>query len=222
MTCQHNTVTYNRSDYLEKSMIQDLLIEAISHDRMHKKLNELNCYFYNRKHETQIRDELVVILNQISTLTALSEHPKLGIGAVDISLYNQSILTSEHNGNVATIEIKHHYPKDLLYRQVQEDIISDISRVIVSPTTHFIHIIQQRTRINTPSFGQVKFLERDASDISTYVQCLEELSSFPSIFHKKRDQNRYKNFYEMSCFGGKRLCWSCDGMCMFWYYSGYC
>ena len=65
MTCQHNTVTYNRSDYLEKSMIQDLLIEAISHDRMHKKLNELNCYFYNRKHETQIRDELVVILNQI-------------------------------------------------------------------------------------------------------------------------------------------------------------
>ena len=41
MTCQHNTVTYNRSDYLEKSMIQDLLIEAISHDRMHKKLNEL-------------------------------------------------------------------------------------------------------------------------------------------------------------------------------------
>lgn len=70
-------------------MIQDLLIEAISHDRMHKKLNELNCYFYNRKHETQIRDELVVILNQISTLTALSEHPKLGIGAVDISLYNQ-------------------------------------------------------------------------------------------------------------------------------------
>lgn len=185
MTCQHNTVTYNRSDYLEKSMIQDLLIEAISHDRMHKKLNELNCYFYNRKHETQIRDELVVILNQISTLTALSEHPKLGIGAVDISLYNQSILTSEHNGNVATIEIKHHYPKDLLYRQVQEDIISDISRVIVSPTTHFIHIIQQRTRINTPSFGQVKFLERDASDISTYVQCLEELSSFPSIFHKK-------------------------------------
>ncbi|MCI3235566.1 hypothetical protein MP997_13475, partial [Escherichia coli] len=86
-------------------MIQDLLIEAISHDRMHKKLNELNGYFYNRKHETQIRDELVVILNQISTLTALSEHPKLGIGAVDISLYNQSILTSEHNGNVATIEI---------------------------------------------------------------------------------------------------------------------
>ncbi|WP_447515305.1 hypothetical protein [Escherichia coli] len=166
-------------------MIQDLLIEAISHDRIHKKLNELNCYFYNRKHETQIRDELVVILNQISTLTALSEHPKLGIGAVDISLYNQSILTSEHNGNVATIEIKHHYPKDLLYRQVQEDIIFDISRVIVSPTTHFIHIIQQRTRINTPSFGQVKFLERDASDISTYVQCLEELSSFPSIFHKK-------------------------------------
>ena len=147
-------------------MIQDLLIEAISHDRMHKKLNELNCYFYNRKHETQIRDELVVILNQISTLTALSEHPKLGIGAVDISLYNQSILTSEHNGNVATIEIKHHYPKDL-------------------PTTHFIHIIQQRTKIKTPSFGQVKFLERDASDISTYVQCLEELSSFPSNFHKK-------------------------------------
>ncbi|MEF4249556.1 hypothetical protein U9495_09585, partial [Escherichia coli] len=85
----------------------------------------------------------------------------------------------------ATLEIKHHYPKDLLYRQVQEDIISDISRVIVSPTTHFIHIIQQRTKIKTPSFGQVKFLERDASDISTYVQCLEELSSFPSNFHKK-------------------------------------
>ncbi|WP_411512015.1 hypothetical protein QM042_01915 [Escherichia coli] len=30
-----------------------------------------------------------------------------------------------------------------------------------------------------------KFIERDASDISTYVQCLEELSSFPSNFHKK-------------------------------------
>ncbi len=35
-------------------MIQDLLIEAISHDRMHKKLNELNCYFYNRKHEVML------------------------------------------------------------------------------------------------------------------------------------------------------------------------
>ncbi|MCV8373521.1 hypothetical protein OIM73_13465, partial [Escherichia coli] len=117
----------------------------------------------------------------IKTITYLSDTGCLEIQGASL----QSILTSEHNGNVATIEIKHHYPKDLLYRQVQEDIISDISRVIVSPTTHFIHIIQQRTRINTPSFGQVKFLERDASDISTYVQCLEELSSFPSIFHKK-------------------------------------
>ena len=54
-------------------MIQDLLIEAISHDRMHKKLNELNGYFYNRKHETQIRDELVVILNQIRALLNKSD-----------------------------------------------------------------------------------------------------------------------------------------------------
>lgn len=54
-------------------MIQNLLLEAINHERMHQKLYELNTYFYNRKHETQIRDELVVIINQISSVIAISE-----------------------------------------------------------------------------------------------------------------------------------------------------
>ncbi|MCU3660479.1 hypothetical protein N8W30_18605 [Enterobacter hormaechei subsp. steigerwaltii] len=65
-------------------MIQNLLLEAINHERMHQKLYELNTYFYNRKHETQIRDELVVIINQISSVIAISEHPKLRTGAVDL------------------------------------------------------------------------------------------------------------------------------------------
>lgn len=166
-------------------MIQDLLIDAISSERMYQKLNDLNLYFYNRKHETQIRDELVTIINKTSPLTALSEHPKIGAGAVDISLYDPSMLTVGHSDSVATIEIKHHYPKDLFLRQVQKDIISDISRVIVSPTTHFIHIIQQREIITPPSFGRAKFLARNANDISLYVKSIEEMSAFPRSFQKE-------------------------------------
>ncbi|MGK4443123.1 hypothetical protein ACSMDF_07105 [Yersinia enterocolitica] len=167
-------------------MINDLLIAAISHVRMRHKLNDLNCYFYNRKHETQIRDELVIILNEISQLTAISEYPKFGFGAVDLSLYDHSMMTCGHHGNnVATIELKHHYPKDLLIGQVQKEIISDISRKVVSPTTHFIHIIQQRTMIRPPIFGSVKYLERNATDVNFYVDALEQKHSFPKSFKKK-------------------------------------
>ncbi len=167
-------------------MIHDLLMTAISHERMYQKLNDLNRFFYNRKHETQIRDELVIILNKISQLTAISEYPKLGFGAVDLSLYDHSMMTCGHHGNnVATIELKHHYPKDLLIEQVQKDIIFDISRKIVSPTTHFIHIIQQRTMIRPPIFGSVKYLERNAADVNFYVDALEQEHSFPKSFEKK-------------------------------------
>ncbi len=138
-------------------MIQDLLLQAISHERMRQKLHDLNCYFYNRKHETQIRDELTLIINKISNLTALSEHPKCRAGAVDLSIYDSSIPESVNGAGIATIEIKHHYPKDLVLPQVKRDIALDISRVIFSPTTHFIHILQQRTLLERPSFGRVKY-----------------------------------------------------------------
>lgn len=166
-------------------MIQNLLLKAISHERMRQKLHDLNCYFYNRKHETQIRDELVLIINKISKLTAISEHPKCMRGAVDLSIYDPSIPVAENGGGIATIELKHHYPKDLLLWPVKRDIASDIARVVVSPTTHFIHIVQQRKLVDTPSFGRVKFLERDADDISSYVRSVEEMSAFPSHFKKE-------------------------------------
>ncbi|MBN3068619.1 hypothetical protein H5A34_10120 [Pectobacterium brasiliense] len=166
-------------------MIQNLLLKAISHERMRQKLHDLNCYFYNRKHETQIRDELVLIINKISKLTAISEHPKCMRGAVDLSIYDPSIPVAENGGGIATIELKHHYPKDLLLWPVKRDIASDISRGVVSPTTHFIHIVQQRTLVDTPSFGRVKFLERDADDISFYVGNLEKMSAFPRHFRKE-------------------------------------
>ncbi|MDA8479822.1 hypothetical protein NNO04_14065 [Citrobacter sp. Awk 4] len=166
-------------------MIRDLLMEAINHERMLQKLNELNTYFYNRKHETQIRDELVVIINQISPVIAISEYPKLRIGAVDLSLYESPLSSFEDNHSIATIELKHHYPRDLLLEKVQNDILSDISRTIVSPTTHFLHIIQQRDERARPLIGKVKYLERNARDISPYVKCLEELSTFPRNYRKE-------------------------------------
>ncbi len=165
-------------------MIQGLLLKAISHERMRQKLHDLNCYFYNRKHETQIRDELTLIINKISSLTALSEHPKCRAGAVDLSIYDSSITERENGAGIATIEIKHHYPRDLVLPQVKRDIALDISRVIFSPTTHFIHILQQRTLNERPPFGQVKYLERDDDDISFYVKGLEGMSLFPSNFKK--------------------------------------
>ncbi|CAM7794033.1 TPA: hypothetical protein ACVS3C_004082 [Enterobacter hormaechei] len=165
-------------------MIQNLLLEAINHERMHQKLYELNTYFYNRKHETQIRDELVVIINQISSVIAISEHPKLRTGAVDLSIYERP-LSCEDECSIATIELKHHYPKDLLYEQVQKDIITDLSRSVVSQTSHFVHVIQQRTVSSHPKIGKVKFLERDADNISPYVKTLEELACFPQDCQKK-------------------------------------
>ncbi|HCT4276836.1 TPA: hypothetical protein R8G77_001351 [Citrobacter freundii] len=166
-------------------MIQELLFQAIKHERMQKKLNELNTHFYNRKHETQIRDELVVIINQMNSVIAISEHPKLRIGAVDLSIYNPTRQDIEGSASIATIELKHHYPRDLLLEQVQRDILSDLSRVVVSPTSHFIHVIQQRTVLPCPLIGKVKFLERNADDISFYVETLENHPSFPQKFQKK-------------------------------------
>ncbi|QDI09212.1 hypothetical protein electrica_03114 [Klebsiella electrica] len=166
-------------------MIQDLLLEAIKHERMLKKLDELNAHFYNRKHETQIRDELVVIINQISSVVAISEHPKLRGGAVDLSIYEPPQSSIEDSDSIATIELKHHYPRDLLLEPVQRDILSDLSRTVVLPTTHFVHVIQQRIIHTPPLIGKVKFLQRDTNDISFCVRTLEELDAFPREFQKK-------------------------------------
>lgn len=178
-------ILVNYLNNLGDEMIQDLLLKAIKHERMLQKLTELNTYFYNRKHESQIRDELAVIINQISSVIAVSEHPKLKTGAIDLSLYERPVSRCEDTCCIATIELKHHYPKDLLHEQVQRDIMSDLSRVVVSPTTHFIHVIQQRDILTPPLIGRVKFLERDAQDVSLYVRALEGLESFPRYF--KRD-----------------------------------
>lgn len=167
-------------------MIQELLMKAINHERMRQRLTDLNRYFYNRKHETQIRDELVIILNEIGPFAALSEHPKIAAGAVDLSLYEPHTSQPLPCICTASIELKHHYPKDLLYRQVQEDILSDITRKVAVQTTHFIHIIQQRSVHQLPSLGAVKYLGRNADSISDCVSTLENLPAFISCVLSKQ------------------------------------
>ena len=59
------------------------LINAIKDPRVKQKLHELNLYFYNRKHENQIRDEITIVINENSDYLAMTEHPKSRNGAVD-------------------------------------------------------------------------------------------------------------------------------------------
>ena len=63
---------------MKKENITKLLLNAIESEAMRSFLELLNEYFYNRKHETQIRDQLSIILNQNTSITALTEYPKQG------------------------------------------------------------------------------------------------------------------------------------------------
>lgn len=161
--------------------VTTLVIDAISHPRVKKKLHELNLYFYNRKHENQIRDEISIVLNENSDYLAMTEHPKKINGAVDLSIYK----VNDFECNlVSTIELKHHYPKDLTVSVVQNSIISDLTRTVESKTTHFIHIIQHRSVHKKPLVSEIKYLHRDATNIANYTNILEGIDRFPLKYHK--------------------------------------
>ncbi|HEM6844620.1 TPA: hypothetical protein U2I45_001230 [Providencia rettgeri] len=162
-------------------MITSYLINAIKHPRIKQKLHELNLYFYNRKHENQIRDEISIVINENTDYFAITEHPKNKSGAVDLSLY---MMNEEVPNLIATIELKHHYPKDLSIPAVQNSIISDLTRTVSSQTSHFINIIQQRTLHKIPPVSSVKFLQRNSSDITDYTSILENLGRFPLEYDK--------------------------------------
>lgn len=162
-------------------IITSYLINAIKHPRIKQKLHELNLYFYNRKHENQIRDEISIVINENADYLAITEHPKNKSGAVDLSLY---MMNEEVPNLISTIELKHHYPKDLSIPAVQNSIISDLTRTVSSQTSHFIHIIQQRTLHKIPPVSSVKFLQRNSSDITDYTSILENLGRFPLEYNK--------------------------------------
>ena len=161
--------------------VTSTLIDAITHQRTKQKLHELNLYFYNRKHENQIRDEISIVINENSDYLAITEHPKNRSGAVDLSLYK---LNEKKSNLIATIEFKHHYPKDLIIPAVQNSIISDLTRSVSSKTSHFIHIIQQRLVHKDPLVSGVKFLQRNSDNITHYTYLLENISEFPLKYNK--------------------------------------
>lgn len=171
---------------MKKENITKLLLNAIESEAMRSFLELLNEYFYNRKHETQIRDQLSIILNQNTSITALTEYPKQGKignkkgGATDLSIYCREEL-------LATIELKHQYPKDLNYQGVIDAIIIDLFKKVKQPTSHFILILQQRTLLKVPPLAKtIKYLERDSSDISFYLDKLEQGSEFPKSYISKK------------------------------------
>lgn len=162
--------------------ITALLQNAVASKEMKQTLKNLNAYFYNRKHENQIRDTLSIILNNTSSYHCLTEFPKRGNrsaqkgGAVDLSIYCNDL-------PIATIELKHQYPKDLNYLLVNKTIVADMLRCIEYPTSHFILILQHRSLIKEPPFpSSIKFLERNSKDISFYLSLLESTPLFPKKY----------------------------------------
>ncbi|HHE4652098.1 TPA: hypothetical protein ACPES3_002725 [Morganella morganii] len=177
--------------------IISILTEAIKNPHVFQKLLNLNLYFYNRKHENQIRDKISLVINKNSNYLAITEHPKNKHGAVDLSLYK---LTKEDSSLIATIEFKHHYPKDLAIPAIQNSIISDLTRSVSNQTSHFVHIIQQRVVHKKPPVGDVKFLQRNSDDIDNYVHILEKLEKFPSKYTKTRHSITVKSEFITSIY----------------------
>ncbi len=161
--------------------VTEALVSAIKSDQLKSVLADLNMYFYNRKHEGQIRDALLVEISKNSLYVGLSEYPKSGAGAVDLTLFHK-------NGGLdtaAVIEFKHHYPKDMNYRGCLDAIVSDTSRAVERPTTHFVLIMQVRNQSEALPFGPVKFMERNDPDVHTYVKKLDDYSKFPPWLEKR-------------------------------------
>lgn len=159
--------------------ITQTLLSAIKSNSMKECLTDLNQYFYNRKHETQIRDRLSLILNKEHHLNTLTEYPKGtaestgSSAAVDMSIFSD-------NKALATIELKHQYPVDMPNSKVRELIINDFIRCVIYPTSHFILILQQRKVIKEPLLPKtIKYLEKTDFNINERLSHLEEDSRFP-------------------------------------------
>lgn len=160
--------------------ITQVLLSAIRSKLMRECLTNLNLYFYNRKHETQIRDQLSIILNQEHDFLALTEYPKKGAdsaskgGAVDMSILSK-------DQAIATIELKHQYPNDMTnIGNVITPIISDFIKCVIHPTSHVILILQQRQVIkDLPLPNTIKYLEKKDFSIDERLSHLEKDSRFP-------------------------------------------
>ncbi len=116
------------------------IIDAIDSSFLKKRINEINDSLYNRKQECQIRDAILFYINQSTSYIGLSEFPKNGKGAVDLTLF-------ERKQTVATIEFKFQYPGDLAKPKIIESFIKDIYRKVVETTSHFVLIVQEREKI---------------------------------------------------------------------------
>lgn len=114
-----------------------LIFEAICSSFFKERIAEINYCLYNRKQEAQIRDLILFYITKNAPYDALSEFPKVGKGAVDLSIF-EGIQT------LATVEFKFQYPRDCLKQGVIEAFIKDINRAVDTQTTHFVLIIQER------------------------------------------------------------------------------
>lgn len=167
---------------LTMGSVTEALESAIKSDRLKSVLTDLNMYFYNRKHEGQIRDALLVEISKNSLYVGLSEYPKSGAGAVDLTLFHKN----ERLDTAAVIEFKHHYPKDMNYKGCLDAIVSDTLRTVERHTTHFVLIMQVRNQSGSLPFGSVKFMERNDSDVHKYIKKLEDYSEFPPWLEKRK------------------------------------
>lgn len=164
---------------MEFKIVSDALEKAIKSEYLKSTLNLLNKYFYNRKHESKIRDSILVCINETSSFKGFSEFPKTKKGAVDLSLFDKQ------NNFVAAIEFKHHYPKDLNLSVDRKKIISDITRSVEEKTTHFILIMQERKLVLDEISPPLKYMNRNDSDQEEYISRLEAEINFPKIYTKK-------------------------------------
>lgn len=190
--------------------ITQVLLDAIKSESMKECLSDLNLYFYNRKHEGQIRDRLGLILNKEHGLEALTEYPKrkaVSTGrsaAVDMTVFSVG-------QTLATIELKHQYPIDLANSRVRELIITDFHRSVVYPTSHFILILQQRKITKEPPFpNTIKYLEKSPFNIDQCLSYLESDERFPEYAQSKEiisitvDSNYISSTYHFIIYTLKR------------------
>lgn len=160
-------------------MVTDEIEKAIRSAEFKSTLEILNEYFYNRKHEGQIRDSILICINKNSCLKGFSEHPKCRAGAVDLSLLDKQ------NESVATIEFKHHYPKDLNLASDREAIIFDMTRTVKEKTTHFILILQERKQKSEDIFPPLKYMERNDEYQEKYTFLIDKaLNEIPLEYSK--------------------------------------
>ena len=190
MKLKHN----HKEISLSNINIIESLASVIDSKEMKQELENLNEFFFNRKHENQIRDYLIKSLcTNFPQTIALSEFPKIGHGAVDLSWY-------EGDNLLSTLELKHQYPGDLSINKDVDKLVSDTptgKRCVITPTTHFLLILQSREQIkpleSLPTsqgkytFGDgnyLKFMERNKTESETQ-ELLENFEKKIEIVDKK-------------------------------------